>query len=190
MVTTSTHSHGNNLDIVLTDLLELVSDVFVDSVSCSSYSDHFLVSFTIPVYHNVHNRRRHVFHYGQANLEGLFSFIEGIDFSVATHDVNSKWHILTESLFRARDLFIPSSLIYADSSPPWFNSEIRHRLNCIHTLHRRLKRNPCSSLSLCLAKLESSLTSLISSARSHYEEDLVNTFRFNSKCLYRYLKQK
>ena len=83
-------------------------------------------------------------HYGQANSEGLFSFIEGIDFSVATHDVISKWHILKESLFRARDLFIPSSLIYADSSPPWFNSEIRHQLNCIHTLRRKLKRNPSS----------------------------------------------
>ena len=141
MVTTSTHSHGNI--IVFTDSLELVSDVFIDSVSSYSYSDHFLVSFTISVCHNVHNRRR-VFHYGQANLEGLFSFIEGIDFSVATHDVNSKWHILKESLFRARDLFIPSSLIYADSSPPWFNSEICHQLNCIHTLCRRLKCNPFS----------------------------------------------
>ena len=109
---------------------------------------------------------------------------------MATHDVNSKWHILTESLFRARDLFIPSSLIYADSSPPWFNSEIRHQLNCIHTLRRRLKRNPSSSLSLRLANLESSLTSLISLARSDYEEDLVNTFRFNPKCFYHYLKQK
>jgi len=101
------------------------------------------------------------------------SWISKTSIPTASHDVNSMWSILKESIKEACHLYIPSSIVSNHSYPLWFTSEIRHQFNCIRSLCRKLKCSSSPTLHSQLSMLESSLASLISLARSDYEEDLV-----------------
>ena len=43
----STHTHGNILDLVLSNTEELIGDLQVESDICLNYSDHYLISFPL-----------------------------------------------------------------------------------------------------------------------------------------------
>ena len=49
LVTCSTHTHGNTLDLVVTNQHDLVNDLLVNSTTCCAYSDHSLISFHLPI---------------------------------------------------------------------------------------------------------------------------------------------
>ena len=187
----STHIHGNTLDLVLSNSDELISDLQVDCNVCLDYSDHYLISFSLFVPHSkTKAARRLLFHYSRADLEGLYSFLEGrmpLPF-LATRDINSLWSDIKTPLTEARDIFIPSSYVRARTTPPWFTPEIHHRINRIRTTRRKFRLHPSESLHSRLSLLESSLVSLISIARSTYEKSLLNTFFTNSRPLYHFLR--
>ena len=169
LVTCSTHTHGNTLDLVLTNQHDLVNDLSVNSTTCSAYSDHSLISFHLPIDSLCKNAVKHtIYHYSEADLEGLFSYLDGFSFPAVT-DVNSMWSLLKDSIQNARTLFIPSSSHQPRSTPPWFTHEIRHSINCIRSLCRRYRHRPTSTLLSRITALESLLITQIESAKSVYE---------------------
>ena len=88
LVTCSTHTHGNTLDLVLTNQHDLVNDLSVNSTTCSAYSDHSLISFYLPIDSLRERAVKHtIYHYSEADLEGLFSYLVGFSFPTVT-DVN------------------------------------------------------------------------------------------------------
>ena len=171
-------------------LLELVSNIVVDPHSCLDLSDHYLNSITTTIHkRSIVSSPRHIFHYSKANLEGLLSFLDGFSMDITSDNVNYMWNTMKEAIFKARDAFIPSSLSKLKRSPLWFNSEIHHLLNRIHSLRRRLRQNHSRTLSSRLTNLETFLSSLIFSASSNYEEFLVSSFQSNPKLTYRFMKR-
>ena len=102
-------------------------------------------------------------------------------------DTNCFWVCLRDLIMSACDLFIPKISLSAKSSPRWFNSNIRHSLNQIHTLRRSIRRNSSSQKLAKLSDLEKMLEDLIISSKVEYESHLFSSFASNPKKLYSHL---
>jgi len=87
-------------------------------------------------------------------------------------------------------LIIPIITVRDKNQPPWFNSDIRHHIKCIHTLRCKHKRRPTEYNLTNLEYSQQQLQSKISNAKSIYEHNLVSEFanNYNSK-IYKYIKE-
>ena len=70
------------------------------------------------------------------------------------------WNILLTMLF----LFLPSHTFKLNKSPKWFNSNVRHHLNCIHSLRRKYQHHPSTQLKSKLRLSELSIQESMTSA--------------------------
>ena len=73
------------------------------------------------------------------------------------------------------NLFIPKIKKKTKRYPRWFNSTIRHQLNCLHSLKRKNRSNPTehklSKIKSCEEKLQKEMVS----ARECHEENLIKS---------------
>ena len=83
---------------------------------------------------------------------------------------------------------IPCYRVRSRPKPKWFNGEINHILNRIHSLRRLLKRKYSSHLQNKLLNLEEELQDLIQAAKCKYISGLCRRFFQEPKKLFRYLK--
>ncbi len=88
----------------------------------------------------------------------------------------------------ALKLFTPIVRRSSKCSPPWFTSSIRHNLNKVHILRRRVIKSSSDELKCKLAFAERDLATMMEQAKCNYEEKLDNDFthRCNYK-IYRYI---
>ena len=82
---------------------------------------------------------------------------------------------------------MPSATIPSKVSPRWFNASVRHQLNKVRSLRRRIKQHPTQMLRARLMHMERDLQSLIQSTKENYLMQLVTTFKSNPRKLYTYL---
>ena len=85
LIETSTHIHGNTLDLVLTNNPELVSDLSIHlHLSHTLTSDHFIISFTVTPFSlsSLQNEHIYVFDYPKADLLGLCDYLLSSDLSL------------------------------------------------------------------------------------------------------------
>ena len=61
-------------------------------------------------------------------------------------------------------LFLPSHTFKLNKSPKWFNSNVRHHLNCIHSLRRKYQHHPSTQLKSKLRLSELSIQESMTSA--------------------------
>ena len=182
LVTQSTHTHGNILDLVMTNEENLVHDLQVNNSICSTFSDDSLICFSVhPLY--------------KTSEEGCLPLLQGClcshldSFSLPpAATINDMWSSLRDSLHKARSMFIPFSLPPSRNSPPWFTHNIHHSLNRTHSLRKRYRRHPSDSLLSRITYEESQLTDQIKSAKSDYEGYLIASFQSN-QLLYRHLRR-
>lgn len=103
-------------------------------------------------------------------------------------DVNISCHLLNTTLTNACHYFIPTIKIRSNSSPKWFNAEIRHHFNQIHSVRRLVRKNPTISRITKLHNLETFIEKLICSSKESYILGLIASFSSDPKKLYRYLR--
>ena len=78
-----------------------------------------------------------------------------------------------------QSLYPVPCIIPSKASPRWFNASIRHQLNKVSSLCRRIKWHSTQMLRTRLMQMERDLQSLIQSAKENYLMQLVTTFRSN-----------
>ena len=71
------------------------------------------------------------------------------------------------------NLFVPSHTFKPNKSPKWFNCNVQHHLNCIHSLRRKYRHHPSTQLKSKLQLSELSLQKSMTSAKSSYKEQHV-----------------
>ena len=118
------------------------------------------------------------------------TYLSNCDFSYCcqSDDIEFVWCFISSVIKEAIDLFVPSTVVHHDQ-PKWFNFEIRHHINCLHTLRRKYNKHPTDSIKSKIEESESSLLTKITDAKTNYENNLVTTFanKNNSK-IYKYIK--
>ena len=191
LVNNPTHIRGNTLDLVLSNFPDLISDLTVDTRTCESISDHYLINFHLSTHiPHANTPPRSFLNYSKANFDGLQSYLlkVNLDRCLLQSNVNSIWSLIKEEISTACHLFVPVTWIPKSPFPRWFNAEIRHLINKSHTVRRRLKLRPTNHLRLKLQTLESSLRSLIQASKLKYEQSLISAFSSYPSKLYRHLK--
>ena len=143
-----THIEGNILDLVLTSENIQISDL---SINCPSHlinSDHFIISFNLncgrPL--SVINKAKYVFDYNnsKADWDGLCSYLLGLDFSgcFQSNNIEFIWDTVKSIIYEAMCRYIPKVKLKTYRNPPWFNSSIRHHINCLRTLRKNINTIP------------------------------------------------
>lgn len=115
-----------------------------------------------------------------------------VDFSdcLLSNDVNHIWGCLSFVIRNGVDYLAPKvKLRPKNNNPPWFNSNIRHHLNCIRSLRKKYGLKPSTCNKMKLENAEDRLLELMSAAKSSYESQLVEQFAFNnSNKIFKYIK--
>ena len=153
MIDVPTHSKGHTLDLIITNTPDRVSDICVDG-SLFHYSDHFPISLSIcallPKLKVVSSPQR-CLNFSKADYEGMVDFLLDWDFSVCldSSDVDVIWSHIQFAIRSAIHKFVPLCTTTRRFShlPKWFNSELRHNINCHRTLVRKYRSNPTPYLS-------------------------------------------
>ena len=130
----------------------------------------------------------YVLNFSKADWNGLSSYLLDYDFSplYVVIEPDAIWSFLNTS---SSHLLIPKIKINTSKGPKWFSSDIRHDLNCIHTLRRMFKKLPTSSNHLKLTQAESHLQAKMLLAKSNYEFELVRAFTNKESCkIYNYIR--
>ena len=177
-----THVKGNILDLVITNSVDRVSDIHVDS-SVFSSSDHFPITFSLKAIlpKQISSHDRTIFRdYSKADFEGMQDFLLAWDFSecLSSNDVEVIWSLLSSAISAAIDQFVPlsSSSRRYSHLPKWFNRELRHKLNCVRTIGRQYKSNPSHYLSQKLNTARCELSADISSVKESFQSQLIDDF--------------
>ena len=186
------HLKGNILDLVLSSSDSLVENISHFSSQFLS-SDHYFLSFSVPIVRKSSGKSLlpFSFNFKKTNFVELSSFLLDYDFDplFSSSDIEFVWFYLKSVLLHSITLFTPHVKNKSRSCPIWFNSSIRHQLNCIHSLRKCCKRNPSPDNILQLSSAELQLHNNIIKARSNFESDLVTNFAFsNDPKIYRYMR--
>ena len=87
------------------------------------------------------------------------------------------------------NLFIPKLPRRSHNHPKWFNSVIRHRINCIHTLRKRCLQHTTPYNHSKLKNLENLLQKYLIAAKSTYEKNLIELCSKGQSCKkFKYLR--
>ena len=191
-VSVPTHIKGNILDLVLTSDNIQISDLSFNHPGSIINSDHFLISFNLNCEgpQSVVNKTRYVLDYTKADWDGLCSHLYDTDFSMCfqSNDIEFVWSTVKSIIHEAMSRYIPKVKLNTYRNPPWFNSSIRHHLNCLRTLRKKYKRNPSESKLKKIISCEVALQKEMSSAKALYETVLIKSFGPNNPSkIYRYI---
>ena len=84
--------------------------------------------------------------------------------------------------------FVPKICPRKHPQPKWFNSEIQHHLNQVHTLRSRYRSKPSTNLLSQLSLAEAKLSNEMSAAKHDLEAQLVQDLAVsNSSKIYKYI---
>ena len=169
----SPNTQGNILDLVLTSDNIQISDLSFNHPGSIINSDHFLISFNLNYEgsQSVVNKIRYVLDYTKADWDGLCSHLHYADFSMCfqSNDIEFVWSTVKSIIHEAMSRYIPKVKLNTYRNPPWFNSSIKHYLNCLRTLRKKYKRNPSESKMKKIVCCEVALQKEMSSAKSLYK---------------------
>ena len=194
LVSQSTHSHGNILDLVLTNKEELISSLTVQSQPPLPVdTDHYIISFNILLSKSSNNlknpERYYAFDFLKADIDSILHHLSNSELRSCFlyTDVEDIWNIIKSSILASMHKYIPKYRLKSHSSPKWFTSEIRHLLNCLKSLRKRFKLYPTQNNLNRLKSAESNLQHKISKAKADYEQALVNNCSSDQSKLYQYI---
>ena len=194
LVSQSTHSHGNILDLVLTNKEELISSLTVQSQPPLPVdTDHYIISFNILLSKSSNNLKNlecyYAFDFLKADIDSILHHLSNSELRSCFlyTDVEDIWNIIKSSILSSMHKYIPKYRLKSHSSPKWFTSEIRHLLNCLKSLRKRFKLYPTQNNLNRLKSAESNLQHKISKAKADYEQALVNNCSSDQSKLYQYI---
>ena len=108
-----------------------------------------MVKFCINIYPGsktaVQHKLSNILNFTKADWNGMLDFLSTHDFTSYFEmcDTESMWSYLKQIILEAIHLFTPRVSSRSYERPKWFTSDLRHKLNCIHSLRRKQKETFC-----------------------------------------------
>ncbi len=194
LVTEPTHIHGNILDIIATNVPQRIVNLEVNTSQRRLHSDHFFITFVFLSKRNnqLHQKNNcdYVLNYSKVDKEGLLGFMEDVYYQLEDVSVLQpcySWNLIKDIITNACLQFVPKLRIPTVTSPRWFTSEIRHNLNKVKSLRKRIGSSSTPYLINKLVEMENNLTSQMMEAKSTFITGLTKTFNKQPKKLYSYI---
>ena len=145
------------------------------------------MQFGLPALRN--RKTQYVLDYSKADFNGLSDYLLQLDFSDCFHsdDVEYVWAIVRQSILRAMLLYIPKVRLKSQQTPQWFNSEIRHLLQCVSTLRRKYNSCPSPHNLFKLNHKEEVLQQALRTSKAAFEDNLIRSCSPNK--IYSYIRR-
>ena len=107
--------------------------------------------------------------YSKANWEGINQFLSQYNFDLlfSLPDSDTKWAFIKNAILVAVHQFTPCVRSRSQYRPRWFNFEIQHQLNRIHTMRRTARAKPTQYNITKLETAEQQLSLDIQKANDH-----------------------
>ena len=126
LIAKPTHKGGNVLDLLFTNIPNLVSKVNVLGYKEACSSDHFGIHLEIKL--NVSQSKtakRQVYNYTKADWKSLNFELKKVDWIslIGTHDPHKSWPLFKSVLNKLCDKHIPKKTIKYQFQPPWFDAD-------------------------------------------------------------------
>ena len=126
IITESTHKNGKILDLLFTNIPELIENVSVLGYKEACSSDHYGINFKItldvPMKKTV---KRKVYNYSKADWRALNFDIRRIDWEshIGMHDPHESWPLFRTAMEKLCDKHIPKKTISNEFQAPWFDTD-------------------------------------------------------------------
>ena len=126
LITESTHKNGKILDLLFTNIPELIDNVSVlgykEACSSDHYRIHFKIKLDVPMKKTV---KRKVYNYSKADWRALNFDIRRIDWEshIGMHDPHQSWPLFRTAMERLCDKHIPEKAISDEFQAPWFDTD-------------------------------------------------------------------
>jgi len=129
--------------------------------------------------------------FSKADFEELCNHLLETDFSdcYSSVIVEDVWSTIKHAILYAMNLHIPMLKIKSHKHPKWYNSDIRHHLNCIRTLRKSCSFDVGHEMHLASHALhqnynsETQLQHKMLAAKADFEEELIlNSSSNNISC--------
>jgi len=195
LVDQSTHICGNILDLVLTNCHDHIGSLIVHSHGPHIVSsDHYLISFNIL---DLCSSRKedsptsYVYNFVKGDYTSLNNYLNTYDFSAFydSTDVEQAWSFIKQCLTTAIDLFIPKIRSNQHHYPKWFTSDLKHQLNRLRTLRKKLRSHFTLQQLQKLITAEEAFQLSLNQAKSSYESGIINQYvRSKNPKIYQYIK--
>ena len=126
----------------------------------------------------------------QRDYNSLCYFLNNSDFSPCLEfdNIEHVWCYISELIKDMIKQFTPTVRVNRYNQPKWFNSSIRHNINCALTLRRKYNRHPSEQNKLKLENNETLLQAEISNAKADYESTLISSFFYSNSKIYKYIR--
>ena len=137
----------------------------------------FDIVCTLPTSSNFTNAHPY-YNYSRTDWDGMLEFLAHYNFNPIYNftDINLKWQFIKDILLDAASQFAPVSKPKLQRRPKWFNSEIKHKFNCIHTIRRKTDTRPTPHNTAKLKAPEKNLSLTMENAKRSYKASLVELF--------------
>ena len=198
LVFSSTHKHGNILDLILTNQPERFSDV--ETWPEMYDSDHFPVVSNLRV--KMPTRRgvpRVVFDYSRADYNGLNRFFNeklgaNSEFfrrhSRPGEDIDNAWSEWVNIFDEGTGLFIPTKIIRDNCRPRWVDGDVRHLSNRVNTARRIAKLRDNDACWRKYRRLRNELKNLSRDKYNGHVNDLGQTVKTDPKKFWNFYNSK
>ena len=126
IITESTHKNGKILDLLFTNIPEIIENVSVLGYKEACSSDHYGINFKIkldvPMKKTV---KRKVYNYPKADWRALNFDIRRIDWEshIGMHDPHESWPLFRTAMEKLCDKHIPKKTIINEFQAPWFDTD-------------------------------------------------------------------
>ena len=118
------------------------------------------------------------------------TFFNQYDFTglLETPDLENAWACFKGIISEATSQLVPRICSRKHPRPKWFNSDIQHQLNRVHTLRRKIRSNPTPALLSKLSNAEAKLSEATTNAKQNFESQLIHSLAANnSSQIFRYI---
>ena len=126
LITESTHKSGNTLDLLFTNIPEIIKNISVLGRNEACLSDHSGITFEIKIDVSLKKTvKRKVFNYSKANWKDLNFDLKRIDWVtlIGSCDPHVSWIIFKNILNALSEKHIPKMSLTNQFQAPWYDSE-------------------------------------------------------------------
>ena len=162
------------MDIIATNVPQRIVNLEVNTSQRRLHSDHFFITFVFLSKRNnqLHQKNNcdYVLNYSKVDKEGLLGFMEDVYYQLEDVSVLQpcySWNLTKDIITNACLQFVPKLRIPTVTSPRWFTSEIRHNLNKVKSLRKRIGSSSTPYLINKLVEMENNLTSQMMGGQEH-----------------------
>ena len=184
-----THNNGNILDLVLSNIPNLIQSV--KDTGKLGNSDHILIETVVESPLLIHNKDLQTWDYKKANFEALRNDLHSMPWNdLLKGDIEEDWATFKSLFSNLCDSHVPKKLIKELTKPPWLKPDTLRLIRQKRAAWTRYRRTQLNEDHNFFKILEKRVKKSVKKAKHNHEVNIAKNAKSNPKMFYSYLNGK